>query len=130
MEVTEAPSGIERRSLLANSISNLYTKRSFQSVYQESVCYTSVALCAVGTSVILALPPSLRVSVCLICKSFSLSLHISDEALFYRHSCQFGRKKPTHSHIHSYYSLAPTPLLFYCCTCYLPLQQAYQPISK
>ena len=49
---------IERRSLFANSISNLYTKRLPQNSYQESVRYTSVALCAVGTSVILRLPPS------------------------------------------------------------------------
>ena len=42
---------IERRSLFANSISNLYTKRLPQNSYQESVRYTSVALCAVGTSV-------------------------------------------------------------------------------
>ena len=55
---------IERRSLLANSISNLYTKRLSQNSYQESVCYTSVALCVVGTSVTLPLsppPPSLCV---------------------------------------------------------------------
>ena len=43
----------ERRSLFANSISNLYTKRLSQNSYQESVRYTSVALCAVGTSVTL-----------------------------------------------------------------------------
>ena len=44
---------IERRSLFANSISNLYTKRLSPNSYQESVRYTSVALCAVGTSVTL-----------------------------------------------------------------------------
>ena len=49
---------IERRSLFANSISNLYTKRLLQNSYQESVRYTSVTLCAVGTSVTLRLPPS------------------------------------------------------------------------
>ena len=49
---------MERRSLFANSISNLYTKRLLQNSYQESVRYTSVALCAVGTSVTLRLPPS------------------------------------------------------------------------
>ena len=48
----------ERRSLFANFISNLYTKRLSQSIYQEFVCYTSVALCAVGSSVTLRLPPS------------------------------------------------------------------------
>ena len=41
----------EQRSLFANSISNLYTKRLPQNIYQESVHCTSVALCAVGTSV-------------------------------------------------------------------------------
>ena len=44
---------IELRSLIANSIVNLYTKRLSQNSYQESVRYTSVALCAVGTSVTL-----------------------------------------------------------------------------
>ena len=41
---------IERRSLFAISISNLYTKRLSQNSYQKSVRYASVALCAVGTS--------------------------------------------------------------------------------
>ena len=72
---------IERRSLFANSISNLYTKRLSPNSYQESVRYTSVALCAVGTSVTLRLPPSLRDSVCLLYKPFSLTLHISEEPL-------------------------------------------------
>ena len=49
---------IERWSLFAISISNLYAKRLSQSIYQESVGYTSVALCAVGTSVTLRLSPS------------------------------------------------------------------------
>ena len=44
---------IERRSLFAISISNLYTKRLSQNSYQESVRYASVALCAVGTSLTL-----------------------------------------------------------------------------
>ena len=70
---------IERRSLFANSISNLYTKRLFQSIYQESVCYTSVALCAVGTSVTLRYLRPLRDSVCILYKTFNLSLHISEE---------------------------------------------------
>ena len=69
---------IERRSLLANSISNLYTKRLSQNSYQESVRYTSVALCAVGTSVTLRYFRPLRDSVCLLYKTFSLSLHISE----------------------------------------------------
>ena len=44
---------IERRSLFAISISNLYTKRLSQNSYQKSVRYASVALCAVGTSLTL-----------------------------------------------------------------------------
>ena len=75
--------GIERRSLFAISISNLYTKCLPQNSYQESVCYTSVALCAVGTSVILCLPPSLRDSVCLLYKTFSFTLHISEAAYYF-----------------------------------------------
>ena len=70
---------IERRSLFANSISYLYTKRLPQNNYQESVRYTSVALYAVGTSVTLRYLRSLRDSVCLLYKTFSLSLHISEE---------------------------------------------------
>ena len=70
---------IERRSLFANSISNLYTKRLSPNSYQESVRYTSVALCAVGTSVTLHNLRPLRDSVCLLYKTFSLSLHISEE---------------------------------------------------
>ena len=70
---------IERQSLFAISISNLYTKHLPLNSYQESVSYTSVALSAVGTSVILALPPSLRDSVC-------LSPHISEEPLVFTFS--------------------------------------------
>ena len=72
---------IERRSLFANSIS-LNTKRLSQKSYQESVCYTSVALCAIGTSVTLRYLRPLRDSVCLLYKTFSLSLHISEEPQF------------------------------------------------
>ena len=57
---------IERRSLFANTISNLYTKRLPQNSYQESVRYTSIALCAVGTSVTLRYLRPLRDSVCLL----------------------------------------------------------------
>ena len=70
---------IERRSLFANSIINLYTKRLPQNSYQGSVRYTSVALCAVGTSVTLRFLRPLRDSVCLLYKTLSLSLHISEE---------------------------------------------------
>ena len=69
---------IERWSLFANSISNLYTKRLPQNSYQESVRYTSVALCAVGTSVTLHYLRPLRDSVCLLYKRFSLSVHIPE----------------------------------------------------
>ena len=72
---------IERRSLFAISISNLYTKRLSQNSYQESVRYASVALCAVSTSVTLHYLRPLRDSVCLLYKTFSLSLHISEEPL-------------------------------------------------
>ena len=50
----------------------LYTNNLSKS-YKEPVRYTSVALCAVGTSVTLCLPPSLRDSVCLLYKPFNLS---------------------------------------------------------
>ena len=62
--------------MFANSISNLYTKRLPQNSYQESVRYTSVTLCAVSTSVTLRYLRSLRDSVCLFYKTFSLSIHI------------------------------------------------------
>ena len=63
---------IERRSLFANSISNLYTKRLSPNSYQESVRYTSVPLRYLRL---------LRDSVCLLFKTFSLSPHISKEPL-------------------------------------------------
>ena len=63
---------IERRSLFANSIS-LFTTRLSPNNYQESVCYTSVALCAVGTSLTLRYLRPLRVSVCPLYKPFNLS---------------------------------------------------------
>ena len=66
--------------MFVNSIS-LYTKRLSQKSYQESVRYTSTTLCAVGTSVILHYLHPLRDSVCLLYKTFSLSLHISEEPL-------------------------------------------------
>ena len=66
----------EQRRMFANSISNLYTKRLPQNSYQESVRYTSVTLCAVSTSVTLRYLRSLRDSVCLFYKTFSLSIHI------------------------------------------------------
>ena len=88
---------IERRSLFANSIINLYTKRLPQNSYQGSVRYTSVALCAVGTSVTLRFLRPLRDSVCLICKSYSLSLHISEEPLFLLFELYFCNNLVFHS---------------------------------
>jgi len=49
---------MERQSLFANSISYLYAKRLPQKSYHPTIPYTSVALCTVGTSVTLRLPPS------------------------------------------------------------------------
>ena len=73
---------MERRSLFAISISNLYAGRLSQKTSQESVHNTSVALCAIGTSVTLRYLRPLRASVCLSYKTFSLSLHISEEPYF------------------------------------------------
>ena len=42
---------VERRRQFANSISNLYKNPSSQKSYQESLCYTSVALCVIAPSV-------------------------------------------------------------------------------
>ena len=53
-----------------------------QCSYQESVRYTFVALCAVSTCVTLRYLRPLRDSVCLLYKTFSLSLHISEEPQF------------------------------------------------
>ena len=64
---------VERRSLFGNSISNLYTKRLSQNIYQESVRYASVALCTVGTSVTLHYLRPLHDSVCPLYKPFNLS---------------------------------------------------------
>ena len=58
----------------------LYTNNLSKS-YKEPVRYTSVALCAVGTSVTLHYLHPLRDSVCLLYKPFCLSLHISEEPL-------------------------------------------------
>ena len=66
--------------LLAIYIQSVYP----QNRYRESVRYTSVALCAVGTSVTLRYLRPLRDSVCLLYKTFSLSLHISEEPFSYR----------------------------------------------
>ena len=76
---------IERRSLFAISISNLYTKRLSRKTSQDSVRYASVALCAVGTSVTLHNLRPLHDSVCLLYKTFSLSLQISEEPILRWH---------------------------------------------
>ena len=59
--------------MFAISINNLYTKRLSQNSYQESVRYSSVALCAVGTSVTLHYLRPLLNSVCPLYKPFNLS---------------------------------------------------------
>ena len=89
MVVTEAPSVDRATEFVSNSISNLYTKCLFKKSSQESVRYTSVALCAVGTSVTLCYLCTLCDSVCLICKSYSLSLHISEDLFSYSSSFIF-----------------------------------------
>ena len=94
---------IERRSLFANSISNLYTKNLSQNSYQESVCYTSVALCTVGASVTLHYLRPLRDSVCLIYKSFSLSLQISEEPVFFVFRHIFFAKNASYSKSFRYF---------------------------
>ena len=53
-----------------------------QCSYQESVRYTSVALCAVAPPWHCVYLRPLRDSVCLLYKTFSLSLHISEESQF------------------------------------------------
>ena len=60
---------IEPRNLFANSIINLYTKHLHKNSYQVSILYTSVALCAVGTSVTLHYLCPLHDSVCRLYKT-------------------------------------------------------------
>ena len=57
MGATEVPLERGVTEIVCNSISNLYVKRLSQG-YQEAVHYTSVAPCAIATSVTLPLPPS------------------------------------------------------------------------
>ena len=98
---------IERRRLFTSFISNLYTKRLPQNIYQESVRYTSVALCAVGTSVTLHYLRPLRNSVCLLYKTFSLALHISEEP----NNCLFCNKNSTHKNQHMLFQVRKDALL-------------------
>ena len=56
----------------------LYTNNLSKS-YKEPVRSPSVALCAIGTSVTFRYLRPLHVAVCLLYKTFSLSLHISEE---------------------------------------------------
>ena len=73
----------ERRSLFANSISNLYTKRLPQNSYQESVCYTAVALLCRLHLRYIAFTSVPSVTPCAYyIRPFCLSLHISEEPLF------------------------------------------------
>ena len=72
---------IEQRSLFANSISNLYTKCLPQNSYQEFVRYTSVALLCrqhLRDIVFSSVP-----SVCLLYKTFSFTLHISEVGYYF-----------------------------------------------
>ena len=66
---------VERQSLFANSVNNLYTKRLSQNSYQESVPYPSVALCAIAFNSVHS------VTLCAILyERLSLSVHITGEA--------------------------------------------------
>ena len=123
---------IERRSLFAISISNLYTKRLSQNSYQESVRYASVALCAVGTSVTLHYLRPLRDSVCPLYKPFNLSSIFRKNLLL---PCYYVFYYPiTMSwipcyHVY-YYSVSCLPLLCYHVSYYpvscLPLPCLHQ----
>jgi len=79
MEVTEAPSAHRATELVCQFYYQFIYKVFTQNSYQESVHYTSVALCAVDTSVTLHYLRPLRDSVCPLYKTFSLSFHISEE---------------------------------------------------
>ena len=89
---------IERRSLFANSISNLYTKRLPQNSYQEFVRYNSVALLCRRhlRDIVFSSVPSVTLCAYYIrllvshsifgrtlYKTFSLSLHISEAAYYF-----------------------------------------------
>ena len=79
MEVTKTPSVHRATELVCTLFQQLYAQSIYPKSYQESVGYTSVALCAVSTSVTLHYLRSLRDSVCLLYMTFSLSLHLSEE---------------------------------------------------
>ena len=82
MKVTEAPSGIEQRSLSAHFFSNFMPKAFIPKVIKN--------LYATPPSLFVPSAPPwhcvylrpLRDSVCLLYKTFSLSLHISEEPQF------------------------------------------------
>ena len=89
---------IEQRSLLANSISNLYTKRLPQNSYQEFVRYTSVALLCRRhlRDIVFSSVPSVTLCAYYIrrlvshsifgrtlYKAFSFTLHISEEPYYF-----------------------------------------------
>ena len=83
MVITEASSVHRATEVVCQFYQRLYTQSVYLRCYQESVCYTSVALCSIGTSMPLPLPPPLSVPLCtLLYESFSLSIHISEEPYF------------------------------------------------
>ena len=76
MEVTEVSSVSRATEFVCQFYYQFIYKVFTKNSYQESVHYTSVALCAVDTSVTLHYLRPLRDSVCLLYKRFSLSIHI------------------------------------------------------
>ena len=79
MEVTEAPS-VHRAMELVCQFYQQFIYKAFTSKLLSRICtlYLRRSLCRRYLRDI-ALPPSLRYSVCLLDKTFSLSLHISEE---------------------------------------------------
>ena len=79
MEVTEAPS-VHRATELVCQFYQQFIYKAFTSKQLSRICtlYLRRSLCRRHLRDI-ALPPSLRYSVCLLYKTFSLSLHISEE---------------------------------------------------
>ena len=61
---------VERRRLVAGFISDFMAQSDYPKSCQESVRYTSIALCAVSISVILPLPLSTRCLYVPLCKDF------------------------------------------------------------
>ena len=61
---------VERRRLVAGFISDFMAQSDYPKSCQESVRYTSIALCDIGPSVILPLPLSIRCLYVPLCKDF------------------------------------------------------------